>query len=263
MGAALACRGDLGYIALTTPAALGKSSIAGYIRISESWTNYELPVAFYPPRNYVKSTQAWRLGKIAVISVMAALAAAGGLAFPNTPPNAAAQGALGGYTYTQRICQEYGQQPRYYGVRDGQAAYNGGNSDSGWLIVLVRGSTFVPGEYTFNSITDNGGWGSITNALNDARNQITPPHVSVVDPNAPVGSRITATDGTSGFVTNNGRRVVIDRNNNGVLDTGDLTITGSGNSALHYFSRGRYQEITAPSNYGTQYVRWAHIAWCR
>ena len=212
-----------------------------------------------PPRSYVKSTRAWRLGQIAVISVLAMLCVAGGLAFPNNPPNAAAQGAFGGYIYTQRVCQEYGQQPRYYGVRDGQAAYNGGNSDSGWLIVLVRGATFVAAEYTITTATGIHNRGNVTNALADAQNEITPPHGSLADPNAPVGSRITASDGTSGFVTRSGRRVVIDRNNNGELDAGDITTTG----LLHYFSRGRYQEVRAPSNYGTQYIRWAHMAWCR
>ena len=34
------------------------------------------------------------------------------------PHNAAAQGVHSGYTYTQRVCQEYGQQPRWYQVRD-------------------------------------------------------------------------------------------------------------------------------------------------
>ena len=188
------------------------------------------------------------------------LAVAAGLALPNNPPNAAAQGAFGGYTYTQRVCQEYGQQPRYYGVRDGQAAYNGGNSDSGWLIVLVRGSTFVPAEYTFANRAGTGGWGSLANALADARNNyLTPPHQGVADPNAPVGSRITATDGTSGFVTNNGRRAVIDRNNNGELDAGDIYLS----SGLYNFDRVRYTEVRAPSNYGAQYIRWAHMAWCR
>ncbi len=58
--------------------------------------------------------------------------------FPPPPPPAKAT-SQGGYTYTQRLCAEYGQAPRWYYVRDGQAAYNGGNSDSGWLIVLERG----------------------------------------------------------------------------------------------------------------------------
>ncbi len=61
-----------------------------------------------------------------------------GILPPPPPPPAKAYG-IGGYTYTQRVCQEYGQQPRWYNVRDGQAAYNGGNSDSGWLIVLEHG----------------------------------------------------------------------------------------------------------------------------
>ena len=201
---------------------------------------------------------AWlRLGKIAVFSVLAGLIAAGGLVFPAA--DAEAQGALGGYTYTQRVCQEYGQQPRYYGVRDGQAAYNGGNSDRGWLIVLVRGATFVPGEYTFSNSTDAGGISTIAGTLALAQAAVTPPHQSLTDPNAPVGSRITASDGTSGFVTNFGRNAIIDRDNSGELDAGDIYP----NSGVYDYERVRYTETRAPVNYGTRYVRWAHIAWCR
>ena len=98
-------------------------------------------VAILPPPPRYRLTQnltlAWlRLGKAAVMAVLAGLAVAGGMIFPVAEAEAQ---AYGGYTYTQRVCQEYGQQPRYYNVRDGQAAYNGGNSDSGWLIVLQRG----------------------------------------------------------------------------------------------------------------------------
>ena len=97
-----------------------------------------------PPRYRLTQTRplAWlRLGKVAVFSILAGLSIAGGMAFPAA--DAAAQGAHGGYTYSQRVCQEYGQQPRWYNVRDGQAAYNGGNTDSGWLIVMERGASRV------------------------------------------------------------------------------------------------------------------------
>ena len=35
--------------------------------------------------------------------------------------DAAAQGSHSGYTYTERICQELGRQPRHYQVRDEMA----------------------------------------------------------------------------------------------------------------------------------------------
>ena len=70
--------------------------------------------ALYPPRNYVKLMTAWlRLGKIAVIGVLAMLVVAVGMAFPGAPA-AEAQSSQGGYTYTQRVCQEWGQHPRPY-----------------------------------------------------------------------------------------------------------------------------------------------------
>ena len=195
------------------------------------------------------------MGKIAVFSILAGLAAVAGLVFSGSDTEAQ---SYGGYTYSQQVCQECGQQPRWYNVRDGQAAYNGGNSDSGWLIVLVRGATFVAAEYTITNSAGVHNRGNVTNALADAQNELIPPHGSLADPNAPVGSRITATDGTSGFVTNNGRRVVIDRNNNGELDAGDIYV----NAGWYGYDRARYTEVRAPSNYGTQYIRWAHMAWC-
>ncbi len=209
-----------------------------------------------PPRHWLTQnlTLAWlRLGKAAVFSVLAGLAVAAGLAFSGA--DAAAQGAQGGYTYTARVCQEYGQQPRWYNVRDGQAAYNGGNSDSGWLIVLERGANIAPAQYEFTSPIRGGGTNSISDALAFTRISITPPHIGVEDPDNPVGSRITASDGTIGFVTSNGRRVVIDRNNNGEFDAGDLFPGGGplgGSSLLHYHEERGYQQTRAPASYGAQ-----------
>ena len=51
---------------------------------------------------------------------------------------AEAQGSHHGYTYTERVCQEYGQQPRRYQVRD-PIAGSDWCSDGGWAIVLERG----------------------------------------------------------------------------------------------------------------------------
>ena len=59
-----------------------------------------------------------RLVKIALISVLAGLSIAGGMTMAFASNKAEAQGSQGGYTYTQRVCQEYGQQPRHYQVRD-------------------------------------------------------------------------------------------------------------------------------------------------
>ena len=46
-----------------------------------------------------------------------------------------AQGNLGGYTYTQRVCQEYGKPPRWYQVRD-EMASSDWRTDGGWAIIL-------------------------------------------------------------------------------------------------------------------------------
>ena len=92
--------------------------------------------AILPPplENYVKSTQGWRrLGRMAAAIVVAGLAVVVGLAFADAP--AGAQGVHQGYTYTQRVCQEYGKQPRWYQVRD-EMAGSDWRTDGGWAIIL-------------------------------------------------------------------------------------------------------------------------------
>ena len=220
-----------------------------------------------PPPDYVKQTRplAWlRLGKVAVFSVLAGLAVAAGLAFPGGEAEAQAHG---GYTYSQRVCQEYGQQPRYYNVRDGQAAYNGGNSDSGWLLVLVRTANVTPGEYTFSSSEAPGASSTaqrtLTYALTNASHQIfTPPGTNSYG--LTVGEAIVAADGTRGFVIRLGNRVAIDRNDNGMFDVGDIA-RGLNPSFpnLWQWEQRTFTQTRAPVNYGAQYVRWAHMAWCR
>ena len=177
---------------------------------------------------------AWlRLGKIAVMAVLAGLAVAVGAAFPGG--DAEAQ-AYGGYTYTARVCQEYGQQPRWYNVRDGQAAYNGGNSDSGWLIVLERG---VSTTYSYELAPTDGGyflW-------------------------------------QGNYIQISGNRWRLNAGNSFSLDTTGIYVRLYGragwnagdptpNSDFGLLSaRTRYNRTTVVS--GGSYIRWANMAWCR
>ncbi len=206
---------------------------------------------------------AWlRLGKIAVFSVLTGLVVAGGMIFPVA--DAEAQ-AYGGYTYTARVCQEYGQQPRWYDVRDGQAAYNGGNSDSGWLIVLVRTANITPAEYEFSNPEGRGGWGSAQQALDRSLTNFNhrifaPPLTNSYGLSA--GEALVAADGTRGFVIRFGNRVVIDRNDNGIYDVGDMA-RGLAFPNLWSYEVRTFTQTRAPVNYGAQYVRWAYMAWCR
>ena len=160
--------------------------------------------------------------------------------------NAEAQAGHNGYTYSQRVCQEYGQQPRWYNVRDGQAAYNGGNSDSGWLIVLARGSATA---YTFGD------------AIFFAELTI-PFHIELAAPVRREERQVTDSNkGLTGFVTYQSDGaiqawVIVDRNNDGdITPEGDRT---GGSSNNEWEIRG-YTTKT----YGGSYIRWANMAWCR
>ena len=207
---------------------------------------------------------AWlRLGKIAVFNILAGLAVTGGLVFPGG--DAAAQGAQGGYTYTSRVCQEYGQQPRWYNVRDGQAAYNGGNSDSGWLIVLVRTANITPAEYSFSYSVGYGGWSNAQVAYNGSLTHSSHRIFAGAPTNAyglVNGEAIVAADGTRGFVIRLGDRVVIDRNDNGIYDVGDMA-TGLVAPILWSYEVRNFTQTAEAYHYGAQYIRWAHMMWCR
>ena len=91
------------------------------------------------------------MGQVAAGIILASLVIAGGMAFPDA--KAAAQAGYDGYAYTERLCQEYGQQPRRYQVRDPIAGSDWRN-DGGWAIVLEHGSHYV-GSYSVNS---RGAW---------------------------------------------------------------------------------------------------------
>ena len=197
---------------------------------------------------------AWlRLGKIAVFTVLAGLAAAGGLAFPAA--DVAAQGAQGGYTYTQRVCQEYGQQPRFYNVRDGQAAYNGGNSDSGWLLVLISGAnTRTIHHFAWY------GWQNAVGAffhVDDPAIGVAPRYYTNVHTGVSGFQRFLR--GANRFETS-GNNFVLDYNNDGVFNFADAH-DHPAPGIQQYYRIGVHW--TSQEHYGGSYVRWAHMAWCR
>ena len=232
-----------------------------------------------PPRNYVKSTLAWRLGKVAAVIVLAGLAVAGGLAFPGAKDAA----AYDGYTYTTLLCQEYGQQPKRYQVRDPIPGSDWRN-DGGWAIVLIRSANVRRAEYQFPVIGDHidsevrGGLGSASAMFTAVFNGWTGQDRLIgagangawENPaiwNFRSGTLLIAQDGTQGFTTASyyGRAVVVDRNNNGVLDVGDMghgSALGQGDN-LYYAEKRAIVRVVDPLNYGAQYVRWANLAWCR
>ena len=175
--------------------------------------------------------------------------------------DAAAQSSRNGYTYTQRVCQELGQQPRHYQVRD-EMDGSDWRSDGGWAIVLIRGTHFFAGGYEFYGHTVPGGaqWGARGTYVDQLKStDLTGPHQGTPDPANPVGSRIVARDGTAAFVTDWARDVYIDRDNDGQFTVDDLEYEELG---LYGPVRASYR--TAPTvSYGTTYIRWANMLWCR
>ena len=168
------------------------------------------------------------------------MAIVGGTLFPQARA-AAAQGSHSGYTYTQRVCQEYGQQPRHYQVCDPIPGSDWRN-DGGSAIVLERGygraaryvgvsEDLAPAGTTPSSGTYIGDgtrfipiWGSTWYLFNPWR--------------------------TSGF----GRFVKL--YNNG--DDSDY-IRGWTDGIAR--ARNRYNLI--PPIHTGQYIRWANMQWCR
>ena len=182
-----------------------------------------------------------RWGKIALVIILAGLTVAGGMAFPEVK-DAAAQGSHHGYTYTQRVCQEYGQQPRWYNVRD-PISGSDWRSDGGWAIVLERGSGIT---YTFTAT------GLAAGAI---------PNIELAAPRRERRRIAERSSGVTGFITYqaNGAPsgwVVIDRNNDGEIDiAGDRTAgVGSNNWEFRQYT----SEV-----YGSRYIRWANMQWCR
>ena len=151
-----------------------------------------------------------------------------------------------GYTYTERVCQEYGSQPRWYQVRD-EMAGSDWRSDGGWAIVLVTSS--VTGT-RFHSLI----------SYDNDRPLIE--HIG----NGVAKRRIVAYGtGEVGFVRLDALGVVydpfqlvIDPNDDGEIDDADQ-IRNPGDNNLYW--EVRYLGDTV--NYGATYIRWANMQWCR
>ena len=182
------------------------------------------------------------------------------MTFPDAE-KAAAQGVHSGYTYTQRVCQELGQQPRRYNVRDPIPGSDWRN-DGGWAIVLIRTANVRPAQYTFSNPEGIGDANDAPTALGIAQTEFTgggtPPY------GLTAGGLIIASNGTGGFVADFGGRVVIDRDGDGELTTADMGTGLHGTSpSLWYYERMRFTRTSLPQNYGAQYIRWANMQWCR
>ena len=174
------------------------------------------------------------------------------MALPN-PPAA----AYDGYTYTERICQEYGQQPRWYRVRDPIPGSDWRN-DGGWAIVLERGSNVTPPVYAVGNAQNQVGYPSRAAAFTAASGQFTSNNgIGGLAPR----TYITAQNGVKGWVAGFAGDLVVDRNQDGELTDADMGNAGGANP--WFWERRTYSVVNPGANYGTQYIRWAYLAWCR
>ena len=172
--------------------------------------------------------------------------------------DAKAQGVHSGYTYTQRVCQEYGQQPRWYQVRD-PIPGSDWRSDGGWAIVLIRGVNTAPAEYRIHTLTQKGGYANSGIALGYVRTTTDPDQGSVNTYTFTKGEYIRGINGVNGWATAWGTNVVIDRNRNGIKDTGDTYYAGG----FWRYQGGHWALVNPQHDYSTAYVRWANMQWCR
>ena len=152
---------------------------------------------------------------------------------------AAAQGSFGGYNYTERICQEYGQHPRRYWVRDPIAGSDWRN-DGGWAIVQEHGPYILIGW----SVNANGAW---------------------------VRDHYTGVYGRSLVADANGAPQLYIRNVGGWYAPDDAwglyAKTGPGPGDGNYL-RVRVSFNDPYNRYhrhvsGGAYIRWVYMAWCR
>ena len=170
-----------------------------------------------------------------------------------TLPNAPAA-AYDGYIYTELICQEYGQQPRYYQVRNPIPGSDWRN-DGGWAIVLERSAHFQETEYAIGNVSAQGGSGNSGSALQSANGEFGGTQTNFDFPRR----YLIKGNNYWGFVTGFGRWVVIDRNRDGLLTRADIFWGGS----AHHYSMGVWRVDQEAYNYGTSWIRWANMLWCR
>ena len=155
--------------------------------------------------------------------------------------------AQGGYTYTQRYCAELGRQPRYYNVRDGQAAYNGGNSDSGWLIVQERGGHRVI-DISY-SVNPSGAW------VKDKHTGAYGKFVPDANGNPQLIQRTSFLNVITYAPSVNGLHVKVEPGTPGAAEGMYMWVR----SALVAYPRYDRNVTVA----GGLYIRWAHMDWCR
>ena len=228
-----------------------KSSLA-----LERCANYGCLDCNSTPPHYVKSKQVWlRLGRLALLGVLAALASVGGMLFPDVK-DAAAQRAQNGYTYTQRVCQEIGQQPRHYQVRDPIPGSDWRN-DGGWAIVLETSGHFQETQYEIFNVRAAGGSGFKNQALGSANGEFSQTRTNFTFP------RRHVIKGTNrwGLVTGWGVDVVVDINRDGRIGLEDIFWDTGINQHRYYL--GSWRVAQEAYNYGTSYIRWANMLWCR
>ena len=162
------------------------------------------------------------------------MASAGAILLPEVR-DAAAHSVHHGYTYTERICQEYGQQPRWYQVRDPIAGSDWRN-DGGWTIVLERGGGTLDTYELAPGAGDYYIWQGNYIQITGNRWILVASTVFRLDP----GGAYVRLDGRAGWE---------DGDPTPNLDFGLL-------SALT-----RYHLI--PGAASGQYIRWANMQWCR
>ena len=185
-----------------------------------------------------------RLGQVAVGIVLAGLVVAGGMALPGA--KAAAQGAHGGYTYTHRVCQEYGQQPRHYNVRD-EMDGSDWRSDGGWAIVLV--SSVNTGTRLWAYVQ----YAPTRPLIEHSGNGVAKRKVTELGTGVVGFIRLTVSG-----VPYTPERIVIDQNHDDEIDNADR-IRHPVNNNLYW----AVQQIRSSVQYGATYIRWANMAWCR
>ena len=206
---------------------------------------------------------------------------AGGLALPTAgEQDAEAYSNRAGYSYTQRVCQEWGRPPRQYWVRD-EVEGSDWSSSGGWAIIIEgSGRAQSVGEW----VQDND---IVSPAIRDGNsvqlylgtNALWPDYryITIANPaNLPDWTSATLPQpklvrdnsrgpfhGRQGLIqtggggTNYSNIAWIDQNGDGMVDAADAT-AGPGNNQ---YERLLYRARTVV--YGGTYIRWADMAWCR
>ena len=156
-----------------------------------------------------------------------------------------AQGVHSGYTYTQRVCREYGQQPRWYNVR-GEMAGSDWRSNGGWAIVLERGSG------TTTTVT-------FTQGNNPERTISQYNNVPYLNGGLLIENSGGPWDGYQGVIALGAQWDLagIDANRDGQITAADQ-VYGSGINRIYLLF---YSVDTTVS--GGSYIRWANMTWCR